>query len=688
MFNRTTLERNNTNGVITIKGDFKSLLDKRIVSKTKGLRQSDLDLVFDVLTKNTLSFYEFFAIEVVHILEAIAITLDKNNSFFMGLFNLRSINAAIKLINTETWYKDIDMIGNYEYDKDKLDRVFKFQPLKYQEKWFQNIMVAKTRLGQLGSLLQGDAGTGKTYMSLATSELLDSQIVICIVPLEAMETVWVKSLTEDLYREPQRVWTTKSKKQYDGEKFIIAHYEGIKQLMEILPYIKGRNSTTIIDELHNLNDLSRKRTEELMRFMNAAEPTNVIPMSGTPIKAASVETVVLFKLIDKKFNFAVEKRASKLYSRASKVVVTAINERFEAHRVHIPKERTGREAPIYDVIPVKVPNGQEFTLEAIAKESEAYFMRRSKELENQAAMWSDKYHTLYVAAKNTLINNGYTQTVFSTYEKNVETVRTASASHSLQAVSDIIVKTNAFERNVLLPTMGSEEKKIFREAKTIYKYPQLKIHGEILGKVIGGARIRCHKAIAAAIDYDSITASTDAKIVIFSNHIEVANTAVERLNRLGYKPLTVYGETKKHLPKTVSNFMEPGNGFDHLVTTYKSLSAAVPLIAANVEICIDLPFRSYTYEQAVSRIDREGQTRQTYVYTTSLDTGDKPNISDRTIDILKWSSEMVKIITGTDVSINIIERELGIQNEDVYVLPTMSTEHAKEKDIVFSWETK
>jgi hypothetical protein len=58
------------------------------------------------------------------------------------------------------------------------------------------------------------------------------------------------------------------------------------------------------------------------------------------------------------------------------------------------------------------------------------------------------------------------------------------------------------------------------------------------------------------------------------------------------------------------------------------------------------PFRSFEYDQAVARVRRLGQDEDVEVYDVVLDTGEQPNISSRTIDIMNWSREQVEAILG------------------------------------------
>ena len=90
-----------------------------------------------------------------------------------------------------------------------------------------------------------------------------------------------------------------------------------------------------------------------------------------------------------------------------------------------------------------------------------------------------------------------------------------------------------------------------------------------------------------------------------------------------------------------------------MITTFKSLSTGVPLVAANVIVVLDLPFRMYVYEQAIARAWRLGQDSQVYVYIPKLDTGEFPNINSRNIDIIQFFKQEVEAITGEKMTVSL-----------------------------------
>ena len=57
----------------------------------------------------------------------------------------------------------------------------------------------------------------------------------------------------------------------------------------------------IIDEGHNFRNLNSSRVQELLELREKLNPMDVLPMSGTPLKATPNELVPALMLIDPMF---------------------------------------------------------------------------------------------------------------------------------------------------------------------------------------------------------------------------------------------------------------------------------------------------------------------------------------------------------------------------------------------------
>jgi hypothetical protein len=227
------------------------------------------------------------------------------------------------------------------------------------------------------------------------------------------------------------------------------------------------------------------------------------------------------------------------------------------------------------------------------------------------------------------------------------------------------------------------DKKEFRNVKSIYKYPRLKVIGEVLANVVMRKRIDCHRDLAYAFNYEKYVDSTLKKTIIFSSYVDVCEAADKMCKKYKYNPVNVYGSSTKYLNSLVGEFntIEKKNP---LITTFKSLSTGVPLIIANVIIALDVPFRRYIYEQAIGRAWRTGQDSPVFVYIPELDTGDDYNINSRTIDIMEFYMIAVRDITGADIPEDMLKKNVKTDDSslsteslelDLNILPSVNKKH-------------
>jgi len=650
MFDNVNIKHDEKKDIYTISGHygmrFRRVLERRVLN---GKR---LNQVFITYGPFGISFYGFFALEVKHILLA---TINMPSP---GV-NVRLIEKTIKVIEENTWLLDLYSEFPDTFDYTIIKNKMKFDILDHQKTWFKDYTSLKRKLHYRGRLLAADAGSGKTFMSLATIELVGANKVIIFSPLPAVEKVWVSSIRDTIYKEEQSyfVFNNKTKNKYNGERFIICNYESMTALANLIPEIKGKDTAIIVDESHNMNELNSKRTNLLLQICNAVDSDNILLLSGTPIKARPLEMLPMIEMLDKRFNSTIKKRFIKLYKSMPGVLQNSIKERYGAYRTRIKKESLKLKPVITKDLPIRLKNAKEYTLDKIREKMKVYITNRKAEILNDWDMYKNTYYTLCEEAKEKQVANGVSRKLFDEYEKNIRIIIKVYDRGGLMDIPDIIKFCNKFENEYIRPVLDPEDKKRFNEAKTIVKYLNLKLQGEVLGNVVGRERINCHIDLAKEIDYKAIVNSTIKKTLIFSNYIDVCKKVYEMTDKLGYRPLRVYGEYTKDLSSTVGLFMTPGNELNPLAATYKSLSTAVPLIVANVMLCIDLPFRTHILEQAISRLHRLGQDSEVIVYQVQLDTGDIPNINSRNIDIIAWSAEMVAMITGDEIMTSVIKNE-------------------------------
>lgn len=487
---------------------------------------------------------------------------------------------------------------------------------------------------------------------------IDNVIIVC--PLPTVHDVWIKTLSAQGagFKKEQSFWFVNSNREYQGQKYIICHYEGLDKLINIIKLLPVHRTGIIIDESHNLNDPKSKRAQYTKTLVDKLESKNVLLLSGTPLKSGFKEMGLFFKLLDDNFDTITEKLYMDLYRSTTDFLNNVLRERYDGYTIKVEKSAIKLDPLVTVNLKIDIPEKElaPYYLDNIRTELRTYINKRLEELKSEEVYWVKEYLELreiaYNNARSSIIDKDWI-----TYKNNVETIRRTN-NISFGILGQMIEDVNKFENNILMPGLPtSAEKKRFKEAKTIYKYKYLKVQGEALANVVGKARINCHILLAEYLDFASIINSTNKKTIIFSNYIEVCKAVVNICKRLGYEPISVYGEETKNLAENVKKF-ENSKNINPLVTTYKSLSTGVPLTMADRIICIDMPFRMYIYEQAMARAWRLGQDSQVTSYIVEINT-EVPNINSRTIDIITWYKEEVERITGIPSSVDITSGLMG-----------------------------
>jgi len=239
-------------------------------------------------------------------------------------------------------------------------------------------------------------------------------------------------------------------------------------------------------------------------------------------------------------------------------------------------------------------------------------------------------------------SNSTAKAGFAMYRSYVTQIR---KGYDAATMKDMVMYCNRYELKSIVPSLPDRFRKPFINVRAIIKYVDLKVMGEALSQVLGRMRIQCHLDMLPFMPLDEIIDNATSKTVIFTSYVEVVKELEGLLTKAGYKPLLVYGETNKDLTNIIKKFKDDPDA-NPLVATFKSLSTAVPLVMANTEVFTNAPFRDYERTQTIARVDRIGQPHRCHVHETYLDTGEEPNISTRSKDIMQWSKEQVSAILG------------------------------------------
>lgn len=599
----------------------------------------------------------------------------------------RRIRSGRELLAIRTELEKIPLIANIKtinetepnaipkLDKSKLNKIFNnIKLFDYQDKFIDDCVWKSKLLGLNGYLLDAGAGTGKTILSISLAEMLDSDTIIVISPKKAVNDVWDETITR-IYKEPQSysmslpILHGPSKPAgFDiDDRFIVCHYESLGKLNDYLNSIKIPNKRyfVVLDECHSLNSHNSERSIQFRELVSKIDPIFCLWMSGTPIKALGTETMTMFATIDRLFDKSVYKSFLKVFGISGVYAISVMAHRLQLVRSEIKTNGSGVEQYTHKV-KVTLQNGTDYTLKTISnkmidyvKERKEYYQKNAKKYEE------DFFSSIEVYRSRVVKGRGDTNFFRADLEDYLSKAKTLHSGYSPTDPKhkQYVLDCNHYEDKVIIPRLPNDVKKVFRKAKSVYKYVELTIMGEALGNILGKARSRCNADMVKQLVADAKVISEDgeiyqsnlpdlilnaqAKTIIFTDYVEVVKETEYRLKLKGFKPISIFGETTSGngLALQTKIFKEDSE-INPLITTYKTLSEAVPLTEANRVIFLNLPFRSGTYEQAVKRANRIGQTLDVDLFEVTLDTGEEPNISTRNEDILKWSEEQVALILG------------------------------------------
>ena len=577
--------------------------------------------------------------------------------------------ANIKIIN-ETEPNAIPKI-----DKSKLNKIFNnIKLFDYQDKFIDDCIWKSKLLGLNGYLLDAPPGAGKTAASISLMEVLDADTIFVVCPKKAVNDVWDETINR-IYKEPQSysmslpVLHGPSKPAgFDiNDRFIVCHYESLGKLNDYLKSIKIPNKkyAVVLDESHLMNSHNSERSIQFRELVSKIDPIFCLWMSGTPIKALGTETMTMFATIDRLFDKSVYKSFLKVFGISGVYAISVMAHRLQLVRSEIKTNGSGVEQYTHKV-KVTLQNGADYTLKTISnkmidyvKERKEYYQKNAKKYEE------DFFRSIDVYISEVTRGRGNTTLFRNELEDYLTKAKTLHNGYSPTDPKhkQYVLECNYYEDKVIIPRLPNDVKKIFRKAKSVYKYVELTIMGEALGNILGKARSRCNADMVKQLVTDAKVISEDgeiyqsnlpdlilnaqAKTIIFTDYVEVVKETEYQLKLKGFKPISIFGETTSGngLALQTKIFKEDSE-INPLITTYKTLSEAVPLTEANRVIFLNLPFRSGTYEQAVKRANRIGQTLDVDLFEVTLDTGEEPNISTRNEDILKWSEEQVALILG------------------------------------------
>lgn len=601
-------------------------------------------------TQGKIVFYKFMLIEFY---VSVQMFLELNGNKGLGRKHLYEI---LELIKGETY---VNLILN-GIDKSKIkdtlnyknvEKEMKFKPLQHQSKAMSEYILRKNTFNLKGVYIDGEVGSGKTFVSLAISLAVNAKRVIIVTPLKVKGPVWEFALREELFKKEQSVYVYPSKAPYNNEKYILVHYEVLRDFVKHDNKYLIKESFLIVDEAHNFNRTVSIQSESLIELGENRNITNTILMSGTAIKAEIKELEMICIMLDNGANYTTMKRLKAYYKNPNAYVFESAPLRFSTYKIKMTNEKMTI-PNLYEIdVPLKVDNPEPYLLVNVKEEMQSYIKERLVDINTFLPEIEIEFEALIDKYIEIMVDKGVVNKLETVnYRRNLQEIRNRYIDNArVENLADILKDVKSFE-NIMISYMVKSDKIRFNNIKSMYKYPILVALGEALGNVVTKRRMEASVLLAVSYNYDRLLRMTDKKILIFSNYINTCREIEKILNKKNRISVGVYGDKTNQANGIIKEF-KTNDKIRYLITTYKSLSTGVPIVEADRLLAFDMPFRNYIWSQSTGRIHRIGQGNETYAYKVFMDTGDEPNITTRTIDILEWSREMSEFIMGSDVEI-------------------------------------
>lgn len=589
----------------------------------------------------SLSFNEFFAMEVVNLLNQLAEEYD-----------MSSYTAMAQRIIDVTYLKHFEESKITEEPlKDKVKKELKDNPLlKHQEEFVRKYNSLKQTLNLRGFILSFDQGLGKTLTSISLSYQLGKDQLVVVCP-NTLTLIWAEEICSKLqtYKsnpdkqlEDIYVQNDSNKNRFvvaKNPKIIIANYESIEKVYK---YIKSDKSTLlVIDECQNYRYITGKRWAQLYQLIqNVYDSDNnkldVLPMSGTPIKAHPSEIVPAMMCIDPLFTEDIAKKYVAAFSINNESAQDIINQRFKLIIYRKTKAKTLNLPPKHEENVYWKISGDEsrFYIETVEKEISDRFDEVFAELKENAADLFVAFEEMvnkYCKGANPILKLQYLSFLKNSIVKDKRKYVSEYKMSQFYEFANKYIRPNIKDK---------EELKKFNKLETDFVRMRQKAMGIAIGEILPKRR---EEMFCKLIDDnpDKITEIIDnsiKKVAMFSNSLGVINKLEEycKSNDIGYVKIT--GSNAKDRKFLIDKFIYDEE-CEVLIGTNKTMGVGVTITCANTEIIFGPPWRKADFEQLADRIHRIGQTTECFIYNVGLETME-PNLSDRMNTILEWSGNM------------------------------------------------
>ena len=580
-----------------------------------------------------IRIHKFFLPELVYI-------LGQSNG---GKKNQELIDEIV----ASTWLKDLVSTNGFVSGTNLslVERDMKVKLFPWQEEFINLYDIKRQQAHLRGELLSFGCGLGKTITSLALMKSLDCDCVIVIAPKSTLEDVWVDHI-QRFYKKVPRYYVVNKSTPGDADIYIF-NYESMDKIDGVMKWIKTKKRIGIIaDESHNFLKLAANRTQNLIKLRNDTNCQHTLLMSGTPVKALGVEVLPLLRVLDSFFDEEAEQVFRKAFGLNTTMGTDILHARMSL-MMHRRKMEDVFELPekTEEVIDISISNGDEYTVPNVKKTLMKYMEERIKFHKQRMPIYKQEWEECWKFFESTKAISSTAE--WRRYKKLIAWLLKSGYNQFDRTLVQEVTWANQYEKDTLIPQMPKALKDKFLDCKSAIKYVNLKIQGEVLG-YLDHIRSTMITSMLNGVDLTGIIEGALKKVIFFTSYVDTVETLNDILTKKGYNPVLVYGKTSNNATALINKFRSDDN-VDCLIATMQTLATGVTLTEANTVVFLNEPWRQAIKAQASDRVWRIGQDTPCFIYTLHLNTGSKPNLSDRTADILDWSRRMTDAIVDNIV---------------------------------------
>lgn len=617
----------------------------------KQIRRNEMEV-------KSITFPSFFCVELQELFAELG-----------EVYNDFCYRKIARLIYENSWLSKADKLDIPLLKTDSLKEELndKYELLPHQKKFIELWDILKGRLNLRGYILAFGQGLGKTLTATSLSILKNKKKVYIVCP-NTLTVNWAEELKlyirkySDINLWKEEVGIVGNSKYPVGPKckYLICNNDALDKLLPLIN-ISGESTMLIVDESQNFRNYNGLRVKQLLDAASKIKAGDILLCSGTPIKAVPNEIVPSLMLIDPLMTDEVAHTYHLAFNIDNTLAAQIVNRRFGMIMYRKTKEELDLPPREVHDFPLQISNPDPYLLSVTSEKVNERFMIYYKEKLEKNEELKKKYQS-YVERYHRAPQNQY-----KLYLKKFINTANTDKREFLHELDQI--KIEGFVENYVRPYIPEEHKKEFEKLYTDFVMMKQSAMGKAIGEVLPPLRAELYTKMFIE-NQDSILDMIDnrtKKTVIFSMFLPVVNEIDRVINQSKrFKSVKITGSVKDR--KAVIDRFKQDPSVKVLVATSQTLGTGVTLIEASQMFFFGPPWRETDFEQCADRIHRIGQTSKVDIFNAIL-LDNRPNLSSRMTDIMKWSGDMfgsmIKTTDETEIYNGIAQEGYVFDSENV-----------------------